>query len=78
MDDLNGLESTEEQIGRGQKLAALGHLAHGIAHELNTPLGVIISNLSVLKNSMATRLRTMPRWPNRLPTRSSRVRPQAG
>jgi signal transduction histidine kinase len=33
---------------QSEKLAAIGHLAHGIAHELNTPLGVIVSNLSVL------------------------------
>lgn len=51
------LDPTAEQIAQREKLAAIGHLAHGIAHELNTPLGVIISNLSVLKQygeSLAT------------------------
>src|SRR5713226_5575990 len=47
MEDLH-LAPTDEQIAHGEKLPAIGQLAHGIAHELNTPLGVIISNLSVL------------------------------
>jgi two-component system NtrC family sensor kinase len=57
MENLVALDPTAEQIAQGEKLAAIGHLAHGIAHELNTPLGVIISNLSVLKQygeSLAT------------------------
>jgi two-component system NtrC family sensor kinase len=37
-----------QQLMQVEKLAAIGELGPGIAHELNTPLGVIISNLSVL------------------------------
>ena len=39
----------QQQSVQSEKLAAIGHLAHGIAHEMNTPLGVIMSNLAVLE-----------------------------
>lgn len=42
------LVQAEQRLVQTEKLTAIGHLANGIAHELNTPLGVIISNLSVL------------------------------
>ena len=42
------LSRAQRRLVNGEKQAALGQLAHGIAHELNTPLGVVISNLSVL------------------------------
>jgi signal transduction histidine kinase len=42
------LEQVQQQVVQTEKLSAIGNLAHGIAHELNTPLGVIVSNLSVL------------------------------
>src|SRR5438105_1342456 len=42
------LQRAQQHLVQVEKLTAIGQLAHGIAHELNTPLGVIISNLSVL------------------------------
>lgn len=42
------LERLQRQLVQSEKLTAIGQLANGIAHELNTPLGVIMSNLSVL------------------------------
>jgi signal transduction histidine kinase len=42
------LAQAQQQLVQNEKLTAIGQLAHGIAHELNTPLGVILSNLSVL------------------------------
>ncbi|MBN1533908.1 MAG: transporter substrate-binding domain-containing protein [Spirochaetes bacterium] len=41
---LHDLKSTQFQLVRSEKLSALGHLAAGIAHELNTPLGAIMSS----------------------------------
>src|SRR5439155_6391243 len=42
------LKRTQSRLIETEKLSGIGQLAHGIAHELNTPLGLIISNLSVL------------------------------
>lgn len=47
-DRTRALEQAHQQLVQAEKLSAIGQLAHGIAHELNTPLGVIVSNLSVL------------------------------
>jgi two-component system NtrC family sensor kinase len=40
---------THLRLTRTEKLAAVGHLAGGVAHEINNPIGFISSNLSTLK-----------------------------
>ena len=42
------LERVQEQLIQNEKLTAIGQLVHGLAHEMNTPLSVVITNLSVL------------------------------
>lgn len=42
----------EKSMVHQEKMAALGQLAAGVAHELNNPLGFINSNLSSLKDYM--------------------------
>ncbi|MBN2509112.1 MAG: GHKL domain-containing protein [Spirochaetales bacterium] len=46
---LEELSATQEKMINTEKLTALGQLAAGIAHELNTPLGATISAESVLE-----------------------------
>jgi len=43
------LERLQAQITQNEKMASLGQLAAGIAHELNNPAGFIYSNIDVLK-----------------------------
>ena len=46
---LENLKETQEQLVESKKMASLGGLVAGIAHELNTPLGVCLTTISNLK-----------------------------
>jgi two-component system NtrC family sensor kinase len=47
----------EQQILQGQKLQAIGRLSAGIAHEINTPVGYILSNLATMQEYVADLVR---------------------
>jgi len=42
------LEDAQTQLLQSEKLAAIGQLAAGVAHELNNPIGFVYSNLGTL------------------------------
>jgi Signal transduction histidine kinase regulating C4-dicarboxylate transport system len=43
------LEESDRQLRQSEKLASIGQLAAGVAHEINNPMGYITSNLSSLQ-----------------------------
>lgn len=43
----------KEQLGRAEKLSALGEMIAGISHEIRNPLGIIRSSAELLKKKMA-------------------------
>ncbi len=43
------LKSQQQQLVHSEKLASVGQLAAGVAHEINNPTGYVMGNLKVLK-----------------------------
>lgn len=46
------LKNTQSRLLSQEKMASIGQLSAGIAHELNNPLGYVFNNMSVLFNYM--------------------------
>jgi two-component system NtrC family sensor kinase len=51
--DITAEKRVEHRIQHAEKLASLGQLAGGIAHEINNPLGVILCYADLLKSQLA-------------------------
>lgn len=54
---LDKIQSTQQQLLQSEKMAAIGQLAAGVAHEINNPIGFVNSNLGSLKSYTANLLR---------------------
>jgi signal transduction histidine kinase len=51
-DALNNLEQTQDKLIASEKLASLGSLVAGVAHEINTPIGVSVTMSSHLRENL--------------------------
>ncbi|MEL7085450.1 MAG: ATP-binding protein [Cyanobacteria bacterium P01_A01_bin.3] len=60
-DTLSNLRSAQSQLIHQEKLAALGQLVAGVAHEINTPLGAIQASASNMTKALEESLTELPR-----------------
>jgi two-component system, NtrC family, sensor kinase len=56
---LGKVKEAQQQLLQSEKMAAIGQLAAGVAHEINNPVGFVNSNLSTLKNYVGNLLATI-------------------
>jgi signal transduction histidine kinase len=47
------LKQTQNQLVRAEKMAGIGQLAAGVAHEINNPTSFILSNISIMQKYIA-------------------------
>lgn len=47
---IDALKQTQAQLLQSEKMASIGQLAAGVAHEINNPVGYVNSNISSLEN----------------------------
>lgn len=55
-DNIDLLNETRKQLVLAEKLASLGELTAGIAHEINNPTAVILGNMELILSEMATKM----------------------
>ncbi|MCB0193446.1 MAG: GAF domain-containing protein [Anaerolineae bacterium] len=63
---LDHLRATQGQLIQSEKMAALGQLIAGIAHEVNTPLGAIRASIGNISHALSDSIRQLPELFQRL------------
>jgi signal transduction histidine kinase len=56
------LSRAQEQLLQSEKLASIGQLAAGVAHEINNPISFVFSNFGTLQTYVADLLRVLVRY----------------
>ena len=56
------LRETQAALIQTEKLASLGRLAAGVAHEINNPLSYVVNNLSLLRRDVLDALRVLDKY----------------
>ena len=54
---LNELQRTQDLLLQAQRMASMGHLAAGMAHEINNPIAVVYSNIATLSEYLTELIR---------------------
>ena len=49
---VNSLKDMQEKLVESEKMASLGFLVTGISHEVNTPLGVIVTGITFMQDEI--------------------------
>ncbi len=63
---LESLKKAQSRVIQAEKMAALGQLVAGVAHEVNTPLGAIRSSIHNIINSIEELMITLPEFYSKL------------
>ena len=58
------LSMAQQQLVQSEKLASIGQLAAGVAHEINNPIGYVFSNFGTLENYIAGMLEMLKTYEN--------------
>ena len=61
------LANTQEQLLQTEKMASIGQLAAGVAHEINNPIGYVHSNLGTLRDYTASLIALVEAYGAELP-----------
>ena len=63
---LHHLQATQNELIQSEKMAALGQLTAGVAHEINSPLGAIRASASNIAQALSESLAELPQLLQRL------------
>jgi signal transduction histidine kinase len=58
---LEHLKNTQSQLIQSEKMASLGQLIAGVAHEVNTPLGAINASIGAINDALNHSLKMLPK-----------------